>query len=366
MWGYEFSIRIAENNQGFGTVGTASEGLYLDCDSETLTLAIEYEEGANKLKGNRAITASDFIKRSSNPGGGIVYQPRSDNAWMLFLANLQCYHADASNAAGTLIGGTRFLGTITFAPSKNSDIDWTGSTWGTVAANVGTAEDIYCVQVMKEYGGAAAYATNALQFNNCIVESLRINAAYGADVTIEPTFRAYTANAATLGAAFFNPPSAAGSFSSKTRYADWNATFTVSGVTYNVQSLSITMNNQNVARGRIGLFGNANFPFGKTLHEGEFTLEFTDPTAFPIAGTGTLILNIYGGTNDWIQVQQYNAVYRSHEPQASSGDAIVEETIAYRAVMNDAKTMAETLVMVCCDINNAPALGTALVAARVS
>jgi len=40
MFGYEFSIRIAENNQGFGTLGTAAQGLYLDCDSETLEQSI--------------------------------------------------------------------------------------------------------------------------------------------------------------------------------------------------------------------------------------------------------------------------------------------------------------------------------------
>jgi len=159
-------------------------------------------------------------------------------------------------------------------------------------------------------------------------------------------------------AAYFNPPSAAGSFSSKQRYADWQATFTVDGNSYDVQSLTMNFGNQTVNRGKIGNFGNAKFPFGKVLHEGEFTLEFDDPDLFPINGTGTLLLSVYGGTNDWIKVSQYNAVYRSHEPQADSGDAIVEETIPYRAVMDSGKTVGETIVQIGCDINDVGALGT--------
>jgi hypothetical protein len=358
MWGYEFAIRIAENNNGFGSTGTATQGLYLDADSESLAINIEYEEGANKLKGDRAITYSDFVKRNSNPGGGITYQPRSDNIWQLLMANMQAVDVDVSNAAGTLLGGTRFIGTLTFAPIKNSTIDWVGSTWGTVVANVGTGGDIYCVQAMKLYGGAKTYATNALIFDNCIVDNLRFGFTYGEDIIVEPTFKAYTARAATLAAAYFNPPGAHGSFSTKQRYADWNATLSISGSTYDIQSLTMNLGNQTTERGRVGLFGNARFPFGKTLHEGEMTLEFSDPTAFPINGTGTILVTIYGGTNDWIKMYQYNAVWRSHEPQASSGDAIVEETIPYRAVMDSGKSVAETIIQVCCDINNAGVLGT--------
>jgi len=358
MWGYEFSIRIAENHNGFTDSGTPGEGLYLDADSESLALNIEYEEGANKLKGDRSITYADFVKRNSDPGGDITYQPRSDNAWMLFMANFQAVDVDITNSEATLHGGTRFVGTLTFAPSKTSDLDWVGSSWGTVVADVGTGGDIYCLQLLKLYGGAQTEATNALQFNNCIVDNLQLSAEFGADVTITPTFKAYTAEAGTFSAAYFNPPGDEGSFSGAQRYADWQATLTVEGNSYDVQSLTMNFGNQSVNRGKIGQFGNAKFPFGKVLHEGEFTLEFEDPGSFAINGTGTIILTIYGGADDWIQITQNNVVYRSHEPQADSGDAIVEETIPYRAVMDTGKTFGETIVKIGCDINDVPALGT--------
>jgi len=357
MWGYEELIRIVEHPNANLTTHKA-EGVYLDADSETLSRNLELEEGADKLKGDRAITASDIIKRNINPSGAITYQPKTDTMIIPLMTFFQCRHW-----AGTAYGGTRYVGTMIFAPSKTANMDWAGANFGTVrGGTLGTGSDIYTARIEKLLSGAAGTAaTNTFVYENAISDAITINANYGEDITIEQSFRALSFHGTkfTLGGAIFTPPSAKGSYSGKTRFVDWQATFTIDGVSYDVQSLRLNLQNQNEARGRLGKYGWAKFPFGKNLHEGEFTLELEDPGLFPPLGTGTLILRCYGGTNDWFQVEMYNCVYRGWDPQASSGESILEVTVPFRCVMDAAKSYSETIVKVAIDrtgFNNISAL----------
>lgn len=316
------------------------KGIILHADSESLAQNIELEEGADKLLGDRSITKTDVIRRSANPGGEITWQPRPDDAFIAFGIN---FHA--GTFIGTLLGttGTQ-VGTYIFVPHRVgidpdavSQDTASGGTW-----SPGTASGVAYIALTKQFEGAVG--TNAFQYLGAVADNLTLSAAFGEDVKLSMDVMAKTVTATYLQSSAFGENTFQ-YYSRAKRFTDWHATFTVDGTDYGVTSVEMRFQNQQENRGKLGHFGFSHFTQGKILHEGEFVLELEDFSKFPPEGTGTVHMRCFN-EDGIIDIVQYNAVYRSWDPQASGGEALIEVTVPYRAVADKSNKYAETIVQV--------------------
>ena len=321
---------------------TTTKGIILHADSESLAQNIEFEEGADKLLGDRSITKTDVIRRSATPGGEITWQPRPDDAFIAFGIN---FHA--GSFIGTTFGVTgTSVGSFIFTPHRVG-VDPTfqgeghdiahGGTW-----SPGTAADVAYIAITKQFEGASG--TNAFRYLAAVADNLTLSAAFGEDVKLSMDVMAKTVAATYYQSVAFGENTYQ-YYSRAKRFTDWHATFTVDGVDYGVTSVEMRFQNQQENRGKLGHFGYSHFSQGKILHEGEFVLELEDFSKFPPEGTGTIHMRAYN-EDGIIDIIQYNAVYRSWDPQASGGEALIEVTVPYRAVADKTNKVAETIVTV--------------------
>ena len=340
--GWELLFRIAENPHGIGTTVDQTEGIYLEVSEDGLGQNQTVRERDDRMRRGRFAPADSFSAEFSEPGGDLTFIPRSNDIIGIFMSHFQC--VDYS-AVGTVTSGIG-TGTFTFIPIQDPP-DWQGSIWGTHAAYVATSGDVFSLRIDKIYGEnleTGQYVNNGMKLDRAVVTKVELRQSLGEDLMAAFHCEAIDGDpAGSYGAAFFpNDNSGAGSlgsFSDKTRFVDWMGTvsYLYAGVatTLDIQDLTITLENGQENRRRLGTKNRVRFPYsGRPVHEGRLQWEFdrSDVLDYMKAGGSFALLSTwYEGALNWMQVEQRNCKLRASDPQGGGGDSSVMYEQPYRA-----------------------------------
>jgi hypothetical protein len=334
--GYEGKIAIGEQYQGWGSENITGMLLLKEPESETLDYNMEKNTRSGKIRGVRSIRLSDVSFDTMAPGGGIVFQPRTEELAPILLSHFQCVNVEG----GTVIAGT-FKGTLGFCFSESSP-DFVGSTWGTWKIDSGyqiTANDIYCMRLEKGMGTINELSGGDANFlfQHAIANEMEWRVTYDSDLVVTPTFiaRGTVPNQALLSAR--NMGTYYSSFSD--RFTGWAGTLTwdgTSNVNLDVEEWGLTTRAGGAGRGRIGAYGFQTYPFSESVEEeGRMRLEFKSAKLMKrlLSGTGTFAfaMRFHNSATNWIEINHYHCMFEPYTPQNAGADQLIETDFTFGA-----------------------------------
>lgn len=330
MKGWESWYRVSQAKNGWGSNSSGSP-IYLDTESDGLNINRKLEENDSRLVYGRFSGTSTRTIRGAEPGGNIGFVPRADDLF-LFMASL-FQSVTASISGGTVVTAA------TFAPIQDAP-DWVGSTWGNNAAFIGTASDVYPLNIEKCFGLSLTGEPNGIAFRSGIVTQLELTANYGEDVKVTPTFGFYSSDE-TIEFTGADAPGVAGSYSSNSRFADYNVSFNINGAGLSSISeftnIKLTFDNKNSARGKIGKEGPYKYSFsGRPSFMVELQGEYLTGSVFLAMKSqedinGTISLMSSGGTYSFFYPELR---MNPSDVNPSGGDSDIEQTLELRAYPN--------------------------------
>ena len=326
MEGWEGKILVTDNPEEFwgGTNadGTYGAGFILHADSEALEVGQSFSESQDKIGADRAGAVSDFTMKSRKPAGELTFQPRFDDMLPFLAAHFQAVGIEGGTALG---GGTVITGTFTFAPVPNMP-DWSGTVLGTVAADAGTEDSVYCLSIVKYWGDTIA---SGMKFIKGIVDKLVIKQDYDADLIMTPTFKFGSFSIDYAGA---QAEVATAQTSSKQKPVDYQGTVTFNGEKVAVDSFSFTGENASKDKTSIGYRSPVKYPLGKYKPLIEVEAEFDDKQwlVYMASGTsyGTVELRSVVGT-EWMTIEMREVILLPEEVQIGGGNDTVNVPLKF-------------------------------------
>ena len=319
---YQATLRLVENENGWGSTDVKDNGFFLEFDEESLSPGYDVIERDDKIQSVRESAATSLLTGQPHPGQEFQFQPRTDDCLMLLQSLFQ-----SVDFIGTAIAGFG-TGTFTFLPVEGR-ADWVGSTWGTVKGSTGESGDVYPISIEKSFG--AHFGSRGENYQCGIVEELLWNQTYGEDLVLSPKCRFWNVQLRA------DLSESVGSFSQKDRFVDWKGTVSFSyggtGTSLSIDRWSLSMNVTTRERGRLGTKAKYRYPFGKYFFDGSFDLELEDDffeDIFTNSGSAALTMRWQNSDVDWIEIEHPQIMFLPHDRTVPPNE-IFTYTLPYRA-----------------------------------
>ena len=334
-------MRARGQKDGYGGGASVTDAFYLYLDSESLAINQEIRENAAKIVQGRAVLETSRTFGAQEPGGQFTFQPRADDI-LGFLAS--CLGVYTSTDGGGSLHGTYTFFPYVDQPDFTGTLVTGGDPWAAGAAGTGTYGDTstdVCALMIDQYFGDIT-GTNGRRYVDCVVSQLEFNAAVGNELTVTPTINAGSYALFNGTAATDDPPCGVGSYSALDAFMYYQGTVSLEGVSYDLNSFRLTINNNIESKRCIGKQTPVSFPYGRCDITGEFELEYDNSTfmeQFTAESDGTLGVVFLNGTN---KLTISCPLIRYNEPSVNVGDGegLVNQTVAFKAFGRAANRLA--------------------------
>ena len=329
--GFETYVRVRGQKDGYGGGASLTDAFYLYLDSESLAINQEIKENTAKIVQGRAVLETARTFQSREPGGPFTFQPRADDILGFLASGLGCY--SSVDGGGTASGTYTFWPLVT-QPDFAGTLVTGGDPYGAGEAGTGTYGDASTdvAAYMVEQYLAVPTGSNGRRFVDCIAGQLEFNWAVGNEMTLTVTNNAGSFALCDFTPASDDPPCAAGSYSALKAFSDFQGTVLLGGVSYDLNSLQLTINNNVEPKKVLGKQDPATFPYGRCDITGEFELEYDNDTfmqSFLQELDGTL--NVVGlNSADKITISSLLIRYDEPTVNVSDGEGLVNQTVPFK------------------------------------
>lgn len=336
MPGWESLVRV-QASKAWGSVYKASDvpGFFLDVDSITPDLGDEFQERDGKLSGNRESPNSSWSVDSQQPKCSLTFQPRVDDVLMFLMAYFQ--HCVVSSATPTADG------TYVFSKIETNPV------WTTGGMNFGT--NVYGINLDIAYGQSfnnSGTQANGIRLMNGIVDKLDFNLKYGEDLQLSVDMKFLTGSRYQYPSTF-KDLSTYGSYSRSPRLVDYQGTITTGTESLELDSFSLSLNNNTGDKTKIGQRGFSRFPFMNRMKvEGQLDLELArDINAFNPGSPWNVGGTVFSSGTNYMIISMPNAILKPTTIPINGGEGMISFNLPFRAYPASTGTTAISITVVC-------------------